>query len=382
MEPCHRYHRVGPGARRGCHDLGHCPCAAAYGGLATIGQLRATTSQWAIASGQERPLLFAVAALNAITGVAAAILLAPVALGADASFYRGCGEAALSGRICESLYPPLTSYAAVPLTLLPPALAGLLMSLIGALVLGLGIRRETAGRPSVDRALVAVAAFGFAPIVYELLLGQVTLLTAASLYPVVRWRDSGRHGIAFGVVLALAPKPMLVFVLLWMLVWRRKALAGAALTWAALTGVGVLLVGMEGYLAWVSGLLGAGTLGAAISTLSVHGNMSLWPLSAPKAVVALAAILAAVYTIARDPDRGLIAAIVAGLMVAPYTGLYAVSLLLLVAKPALRVAPVATRLFALAANLCLLFVSGLVVLCATALLVLVPRRRPLQTPAP
>jgi hypothetical protein len=72
----------------------------------------------------------AIAAMNAITGVVVAVLLAPAALGADAGFYRDC---AMSGgsQGCGSLYPPLAAIVAWPLTLLSPLGAALVMSGMG-----------------------------------------------------------------------------------------------------------------------------------------------------------------------------------------------------------------------------------------------------------
>ena len=85
------------------------------------------------------------------------------------------------------------------------------MTLIGLAILMTGVWLESRGLAPVDRVLVAIAALGFAPVVYELLLGQVTFLITAAMYPVVRRADSFRTGIAQGV--ALAPKPLLIAVL-------------------------------------------------------------------------------------------------------------------------------------------------------------------------
>ena len=79
-----------------------------------------------------------------------------------------------------------------------------------------GVARETERLATVDRVLVFVAALGFVPVIYELIMGQVTMLIAAALYP-VRERDGHARGIGSGIVLALFAKPMLLPVLLWML---------------------------------------------------------------------------------------------------------------------------------------------------------------------
>ena len=315
--------------------------------------------------------------MNLLTGAMAAAVLAPNALGQDANFYRWCGQQVADGHVCVSLYPPLTGFAALPLVALSPAVTAALMSSLGAVLLALGIRHETRGLPMADRVLIAVATFSFAPVVYELLLGQITLLSAASVYVIVRRPDRARNGLAFGVVLALAPKPMLALVLVWMLVWRRRALAAALAVGAALTAAGLVLAGPQAYLDWATTLLGGGGVAsAAITALALHGNLSLWPMTVPKAVLGALVVVAALYATLRDPDRGLVASVLAGLLIAPYTGLYAVSLVVLVVQPAARVAPVATRLLALVVNLCLVFVSALVLWGCLVIAAVMPRRRP------
>jgi hypothetical protein len=317
--------------------------------------------------------------MNAITGAMAAVVLAPLALGQDANFFRWCGQQVADGQTYVSLYPPLTGFAALPLVALSPAMTAVVMSATGVVLLLLGIRHETRRLSMPDRVMVGIAAFAFAPVVYELILGQVTILILASLYPVVRRDDRLRNGLAFGVALALAPKPMLMLVLVWMLVWRRRALVGAFAIAAALTAIGLLLAGPQAYVDWARSLADGGSAaGQGIAALGLHGNLSLWPMTPPKAVLAVVIVLAALWAILRDQDRGVVVAVVAGLLVAPYTGLYAVSLVLLVVQPALRVAPLATRLLALVANLCLLFLSALVLWGLAAIAVVLPR--PMRVP--
>ncbi len=300
-----------------------------------------------------RPTLVAVAAMNAITGLAAAAFLAPLSFGADAAEYRRCASFVAEGRIdfCGFLYSPLAALVARPLTWVSPTTAAVAMTLIGFAILVTGVRLETRGQAPVDRALVAVAALGFAPVVYELLLGQTTLLIVAALYPVARRADAFRHGIPLGIALALAPKPMLLPVLIWMMVWRRRALMSALLAALTLTCLGLALMGPDQYGQWVSVLTGAGReslLGTF--SLSLAGNFSLWPLDPARFAFAAAISAATLWAILREGSRGFVAALFASLLLAPYTGLYAASILLLAVKPALAFAPRATRVLALIAN--------------------------------
>jgi Glycosyltransferase family 87 len=299
-----------------------------------------------------RPTLMAVAVMNVITGVGVAAILQPMA-GWDAATYRRCAVQLAEGatEFCGFLYSPLTALVARPLTWVSPTMAMIAMTLIGVTIVVIGVALETRGQAAIDRVLFVVAALAFAPVVYELLLGQTTLLIAAALYPVARRPDGLRNGVPFGIVLALAPKPLLLPILVWMLVWRRKALSAALLTALSLTGLGIALLGLEQYREWLLVLMGAGRETAAGTfTLSTHNNASLWPLTPVTFAIACAVGAMTLWAIARDSSRGFVASLFAGLLLAPYSLLYAFSILLLAVKPALTLAPRATRVLALIAN--------------------------------
>jgi hypothetical protein len=255
----------------------------------------------------------------------------------------------------------------------------LAMTLIGAGILLIGVMIETRGKAAIDRVLVAVAALTFAPVVYELLLGQTTLLIAAALYPLARRPDGFRNGIPFGIALALAPKPLLFPVLVWMLVWRRHALLTTVLTSLTLTGFGVVVLGSDQYRDWLSILTGAGretVAGTFVLSLRDMGNFSLWPLNPATFVLACAVAGATLWTIVRDPSRGFVAALLAGLLLAPYSLLYAFSILLLAVKPALAFAPRATRALALTANLVGIFLAVVTAWSVAGLVACLPIKRP------
>ena len=284
--------------------------------------------------------------MNAITGLAAYWVLAPLSFGLDATAYRRGAEALAAGTYDKDfLYSPLAALLATPLTWLPVAAAAALMTAIGVAALGIGVAAETRGMARIDRALVAIAAFGFLPVVNELLLGQITLLFAAALWPIVRRPDSRRNGIAFGIAMALAPKPALLPVLLWMLLRRRQALLGVVVAGAATALVGLLVCGVDAHLNWLEVLTRAGTVDR-------RGNVSLWTDGAAAWSVVAAALVAAATAVClwRSEDAGLVAVLLAGLLLAPYTLVYSATILLVVVRTALRLAPWPTRLVALAAN--------------------------------
>ena len=101
-----------------------------------------------------------------------------------------------------------------------------------------------------------------------------------------------------------------------------------------------------------------------------QGNISLaaLPVDGP-ACCCCCVLVAAVagWTIVRDERAGFVAALIAGLLLAPYTLLYAASILVLAVRPALGFAPRATRILALVANLVLIVAP--VALLAVALAV-------------
>jgi alpha-1,2-mannosyltransferase len=293
----------------------------------------------------DRPLLVALAALNAIFGLVAAWILFPLTFGSDAAIYRNGALGIPQGVIAEDfLYPPLTGILLTPLTWLSVPGASLAMSLVGLAVLVVGVAIETDRLELVDRALILVAALGFLPVTYELITGQVTMLIAAAVWA-VRDRDGLARGIGVGLVLGLFAKPMLLPLLVWMLVRRRRALAAALITAAAVTVAGVALLGPDIYRAWIDALVGTGQI-------IRPGNLALTAVGDPVLFVPLAVIAAviALWAIVTDERRGFVACLTAAMLVAPFTLMYQVSILLVAVRPALGVAPRATRVLALIAN--------------------------------
>ncbi|MFN8629633.1 MAG: glycosyltransferase family 87 protein [Chloroflexota bacterium] len=293
-----------------------------------------------------RPSLVAIATMNLITGFVALAVLAPLSFGADAAAYRrGALAVAAGGYDKDFLYTPLAALLATPLTWMPEFAAALLMTAIGIAALTIGVIVETRGLASIDRVLCFIAAIGFLPVVNELLLGQITLLFAAALWPIVRWPDRRRNGIAFGIAMALAPKPALLPVLLWMLLRRRQALIGVVIAGALTLGLGVLVMGVDAHQHWLAVLQRAGSVNRL-------GNVSLWTFGLTGGAILLSMPLLVSYIVSLwgSEDSGLIASLLAGLIFAPYTLVYSATILLLVVRNADRLMPWRTRLLALVAN--------------------------------
>jgi len=132
---------------------------------------------------------------------------------------------------------------------------------------------------------------------------------------------------------AASPKPMVLPFLLWALLWRPRATAGAALAGLLASVVALAIAGPDAYGAFIGQL--AGGVG-----LRFRGNYGL-SLISPELAVAVGVVVGAslvIVLLRRGEVTGLVWA-TAGVFLAPYTGIYA-GLPLLAALPALiRVAP-------------------------------------------
>jgi hypothetical protein len=127
---------------------------------------------------------------------------------------------------------------------------------------------------------------------------------------------------------------------------RRRALAFAIATAAAITAAGLLVLGPDRYVAWVGSLVQAGSV-------TRHGNLSLWAGGVSAIAVVIAGVATALLVVAlrREADAGLAAALVAGVLLAPYSLAYSASILLAGVPAALRVHRNATIALALTSAL-------------------------------
>jgi hypothetical protein len=154
----------------------------------------------------------------------------------------------------------------------------------------------------------------------------------------VAWApDRARSGIPLGLALATVPKPALIPILVWMLVFRRRALAGSMATAAVLTLLGVATLGFDAYLAWADVLRQPDYLSSGQA-----GNLALGGLLPPIVALPLSVVAVAVglFALRRGETPGLLAALAVGLLVAPYTMAYGAVFLLLAVRPLTAVVPV------------------------------------------
>lgn len=328
-------------------------------------------ARWTIAA---RPALAGLAGLSAIIGAFAAVRAAENVWAADAERNLAAALALANGTfgsVEDYLYSPLAAALTMPALAVPTDVAVIAWLVLKLIVLAAGTAVATRGLQQADRLLAGVAVICFLPILYDLELGNVTVLVLAAVAVAVWMPDRVATGIPLGLILATAPKPQLIPVLLWLALVHRRALAGAVGTAALATLAGLAFAGPAAYAAWLDALRAPRYLGGDQVI-----NLALWSLPPPVALVgSVAAIGAFVVALRRGYWPGLIAAICVGLLMAPYTLIYAAGLLPAAVPAAVRAAPRAVLGLALTAPIALVVAFPVWVGAALVLAVLVPADR-------
>lgn len=181
--------------------------------------------------------------------------------------------------------------------------------------------------------LVAGMVLFFPPIWHDLALGNVSVFTVAVLTVLLARRD-GVGGLAFGLLLLLAPKPHLLPVALWLLLRRPRDGVAAIATMAVGALAGVLVFGPTLWLDWL------GTFREPLErtfTANIGFSGLLGPVGVVIGVVAAAVIGAA--ALLRRGDIGLGLSLVSGIVLGPYTFIHYLSGLVVVIDPVLRARP-------------------------------------------
>ncbi len=334
--------------------------------MAALSDARARNARFTPA--RRRLALLAIAGIAASIGIVAFVHLVDAAWMVDIRRNLGAAHDLLAGDFGRDggyLYSPFAALVTVPLTWLPEPLAAGTWLAIDLSIIVAGVARTTRGLPLADRVLIAVSVVAFVPVLYDLLLGNVTTVLTAGV-ALVAWRaDRPRHGILLGLALAAAPKPGLIPVLVWMLIYRRRALAGATVTATMAMLASVMLVGFGPFLAWMEVLRSPDYLSSPMA-----GNMALGSLPMPwSGILAVVAVGLALAALRRGPWPALGTAICLGLLVSPYTLAYAAEVLLVVVPALAARSPLAATSFAVTAPAGIIL--GFPVWVATALCVAV-----------
>ena len=306
-------------------------------------------ARWTIAA---RPALVGLAVVSAIIGAFAVVRAAENVWAADAERNLAAALALANGTfgsVEDYLYSPLAAALTMPALAVPTDVAVFAWLVLELSVLVVGTAVATRGREQADRLLAGVAVICFLPIIYDLELGNVTVIVLAAVAVAAWMPDRIATGIPLGLVLATAPKPQLIPVLIWLALVHRRALAGAVGTAALATLAGLAFAGPAAYAAWLDALRAPRYLrGDQVI------NLALWSLSPPLALGgAVAAVGAFVLALRRGYWPGLIAGICVGLLMAPYTLIYAAGLLLVGVPAAARAAPRAVLALAVTAPVAL-----------------------------
>jgi len=285
-----------------------------------------------------RPALIGLAGLSALVGGVAVVRAAQNVWAVDAERNLAAAAALLHGTfgsVPDYLYSPLAAALTVPAQAIPSSVAVLAWLALKIALLVLGTTVATRGLDSVDRLLSVVAVVAFLPVLYDLELGNVTVIVLVALAAIAWTPDRLATGIPLGLVLATAPKPQLIPVLVWLAVANRRALVGAVATAGLATLVGLAITGPAAYTTWFQALKAPGYLSGGDVI-----NLALWSLPPIVAVPAAAVALGAfALTLRRGYWPGLLAANCVGLLLAPYTLIYGAGLILVAVPAAVRASP-------------------------------------------
>jgi Glycosyltransferase family 87 len=318
-----------------------------------------------------RPAFVGLAFITVLIGGFAVVRAAQNVWAVDAHRNLAAAVALLNGTfgsVPDYLYSPLAAALTVPALALPTDVAVVAWLALKIALLAVGTAVATRGLGGIDRLLLGVAAVGFLPILYDLELGNVTVIVLAAVAAIAWTPDRVATGIPLGIILATAPKPQLVPVLIWLAVTHRRALVGAVMTAALATLVGLALTGPAAYAVWVEALRAPAYLNSGEVI-----NLALWSLPPVVAVPsALAAIGGFYLALRRGYWPGLVAAICLGLLVAPYTLVYGAGLLPVAAPAAVRASPRAALGLAITAPVALVIAFPAWVGMALAFAVLMP----------
>jgi hypothetical protein len=283
--------------------------------------------------------------------VAAAILLADVVLvwiGTSGDFafdftccYQQAGQRALDAPATLYQWDATYTFRYTPLgALFFSPLAGLsvdgatwawlLFKAVALVIVAAWYSRAWRG---TDRWLVAGLVLLFPPIIHDLVIGNISTLTTLVLLSVLRWPDA-RGGTVLGVMLALAPKPALLPVVLWLALRRRSAFVASVITAGVLVLIGLVYFGLDPWLAFV------GTLREPLER-TFTANIGFSAYLGVVGVVLGILVAAGLWVLAarRTDAEGYGLAIISGILLGPYTFIHYLSGVLVAVEPVLRHRP-------------------------------------------
>ena len=253
--------------------------------------------------------------------------------GGEALYLPGTVEAYRDGRY-EGLYlyPPVLAIALIPLTVLSQADATLawLVIRVGLLVVGC-LALPVSWRTRA--AVLGVAGLSF-PVLFDLNLGNVSIVVFALCAAAWRWLDSPIAALAHAALIALR-FPFGIFALTWLVQLRLRALAWTIAAGLVLIVVGLPVVGVSSYAEYLLILRGLPDISTGPHNLSFKSMALVAGL--PDALAALALPVGYLLGLAsiifaarrRDASTALVVTATATLVVAPFIHPHYLVLLLL-----------------------------------------------------
>ena len=283
--------------------------------------------------------------------VAAAFVLADVALiwiGSQRDFafdftccYQQAGDRALHdpstlyawSDTYTFRYTPIGALPFVPLVGLSPlaaAWAWLAFKLVVLVVIAAWFSNAWSG---AARWLVALAVLMFPPVVHDLVIGNVSVITLFVLIAIARWQDA-RGGVALGLLTVLMPKPHLIPVIAYLAIRRPRDFLAAMGTIGAGILAGLAIFGIEPWIAFFGTLREPleRTFTANVGWSSLLGNAGV--------IIGLAvAAILFVMGLLLGGSRGYGLSIIAGIAAGPYTFIHYLAGTLVAVEPVLRTRP-------------------------------------------
>jgi hypothetical protein len=187
-----------------------------------------------------------------------------------------------------------------------------------------GASRIGAERLAVGAALVALA-LASPPVVHDLVLGNVMSLYLAAVALALALPRNRLAAVPLGILCAIALKPAVLPVLIWMLLRNRSQFFAAFIAGAATTVLFAVLLGLSLYVEYLRALPRLGGLAQPFS-----GNVGLSSISIGLALIAIPVALAACIWAARALEfrSGAVFAVAITQFVQPAIGLNYASLLI------------------------------------------------------
>lgn len=215
------------------------------------------------------------------------------------------------------LYPPLGFLLAVPWTVVRVDVALAVWLIVRVVVAGWASWYATRGWPTAVRVTATGVVLVCVPVVGEYLVGNVTILLAAAMVPVI-YRPGRLSGVPLAVMFAAVPKPLLIPFFAWILVRRRPMVVPMIVAALAATALATLVSGPER----IGDYLGSLT-GFASGRMDFFGNAGITA-SMPGWLIAIVSAvtigLVAYLLVRADEGTSAVAAAIAGLILSPYSG--------------------------------------------------------------